>query len=179
MDGRLVIVTGSPGVGKSTLARRLARDWPAEAALHLHSDDMWTWFAKGYIPPWKPESHDQNVVVTRAMAAAATSLAQAYPVVFDGIVGPWFVQFFREAARDASVRLDYLVLRPDRATAVARGTGREGHPMRDAQVIGSMWDQFADLGGLELHVLDTTGLDFKVSVELALDALASGRLRVD
>lgn len=179
MDGRLVIVTGSPGVGKSTLARRLARDWPAEATLHLHSDDMWTWFAKGYMPPWKPESHDQNVVVTRAMAAAATSLAQAYPVVFDGIVGPWFLQFFREAAQGAGVRLDYLVLRPDRATAVARGTGREGHPMRDEQVIGSMWDQFADLGGFEPHVLDTTGLDLKASVELALDALASGRLRVE
>lgn len=178
MVGRLVIVTGSPGVGKSTLARRLARDWPAEAALHAHSDDMWTWFAKGYIPPWKPESRDQNVVVTRAMAAAATTLAQAYPVVFDGIVGPWFVQLFREAAEAAGVRLDYLVLRPDRATAVTRGTGREGHPMRDEQVIGSMWDQFADLGGFEPHVLDTTGLDLMASVELAREALETGRLRV-
>lgn len=178
MVGRLVIVTGSPGVGKSTLARPLARDWPAEAAHHAHSDDMWTWFAKGYVPPWKPESRDQNIVVTGAMASAATTLAQAYPVVFDGIVGPWFVDIFRKAAQAAGVRLDYLVLRPDRATAVARGTGREGHPMRDEQVIGSMWDQFADLGGFEPHVLDTTGLDLKASVELAWDALRAGRLRL-
>lgn len=179
MKGQLVIVTGSPGVGKTTLARRLARGWPAQAALHIHSDDMWTWFAKGYIPPWTPESRDQNIVVTRAMAAAATTLAQAYPVVFDGIVGPWFLPLFREAARGAGVRLDYLVLRPDRADAVARGTGREGHPMRDPQIIGAMWDQFADLGGFEPHALDTTGLDLEASLELALSALASDRLRLD
>jgi len=99
-------------------------------------------------------------------------------VVFDGIVGPWFVEVFREAARAAGVRLDYLVLRPDRATAVARGTGREGHPMRDEQVIGDLWDQFTDLGGFEPHVLDTTGLDLAASAELARESLESGRLRI-
>jgi len=140
---------------------------------------MWTWFAKGYIPPWKPESHDQNVVVSRAMAASAATLAQAYPVVFDGIVGPWFVSFFREAAAGAGVGLDYLVLRPDRATAVARGMDREGHPMRDGAVIGAMWDQFADLGPFEPHVLDTTGLGLEATAALALEALAAGRLRVE
>ncbi|WP_309645615.1 AAA family ATPase [Phenylobacterium sp.] len=178
MAGALVIVTGAPGVGKSTLARRLARDWPGEAALHIHSDDMWTWFAKGFIPPWEPRSHDQNLVVTRAMAANAATLAQAYPVIFDGVVGPWFAPLFVEAAEAARVRLDYMVLRPDRATAVARGTGREGHPMRDPAVIGAMWDQFADLGSLEAHALDTTGLDLTATAELARDALASRRLRI-
>ncbi|MCI3135598.1 AAA family ATPase [Phenylobacterium aquaticum] len=122
MDGRLIIVTGPPGAGKSTLARAVAKAWPGPAALHLHSDDLWTYFVKGYIPPWTPASADQNRVVMEAMAVqAATLAAGGYPVAFDGIVGTWFLPPFREAADRTGVALDYLVLRPDRETTIAPG----------------------------------------------------------
>jgi len=179
VGGRLIIISGSPGVGKSTLARRLARDWPGEVALHVHSDDAWTWFVKGFIPPWRPDSHTQNAVVMEAMAAQAARLAGGgYPVFYDGVLGPWFVAFFRDAARAQKIPLDVMVLRPDRETALARGVGRPDHPMRDPQVIGQLWDQFAELGELAGHALDTTGLDLEQTVALAQAALAAGRLRL-
>ena len=52
MIGRLIIVSGPPGSGKSTVARGIAEAWPESVTLHLHSDDHWTYFVKGYIPPW-------------------------------------------------------------------------------------------------------------------------------
>lgn len=180
MDRRLIIVTGPPGVGKSTVARALALAWPRPATLHIHSDDLWTYFAKGYIPPWKPESRDQNAVVTRAMVAQAVALADGgYPVFFDGIVGPWFLDPFRDSARAAGVRLDYLVLRPGRDEAIARGVAREGHPMRDPAVIGRMWDQFAPMGALESHVLDTSGQAIEATVAAILERLRSEALRLE
>ncbi len=179
MTGRLIIVTGPPGVGKSTVARKLAGAWPGDVALHVHSDDLWTYFVKGYIPPWKPESKDQNVVVTAAMVAQAVALsAGGYPVFFDGIVGPWFLDPFREGARAAGLRLDYLVLRPRRDEAIARGVAREGHPMRDSSVIGAMWDQFADMGELERHVLDTSGQAVELTVIAATEGLTEDQFRL-
>lgn len=179
MDGRLIIVTGPPGSGKSTIARSLARAWPAPAALHIHSDDLWTYFVKGYIPPWTPPAADQNAVVMRAMAAQGAALAAGgYPVMFDGVVGTWFLDPYRDAAQAAGARLDYLVLRPDRETTIARGVARESHPMRDPAVIGAMWDQFADMGALEPHVLDTTALSLGDSLAAALEGLQADRFRL-
>jgi predicted kinase len=178
MSGRLVIVTGPPGAGKSTISRGLALAWPAEAALHVHSDDLWTYFVKGRIPPWEPRSAAQNAVVTEAMAAQAAALASAYPVIFDGVVGPWFLQPFREAAGRAGARLDYLVLRPSREATVSRGVSRAGHPMRDPEVIGRMWDQFSDLGDLEGHAYDTSRLSAEQATAGALAALASDDYRL-
>jgi hypothetical protein len=139
---------------------------------------VWTYFVKGQIPPWQPESAAQNAVVTEAMAAQAAVIAASFPVFFDGIVGPWFLQTFRDAARRKAARLDYLVLRPSRDTAIGRGVSRDGHPMRDAEVIGRMWDEFSDLGEFETHVLDTSSLSSDQTAAVIREALLAGRYQL-
>ena len=65
--GRVVIVTGPPGAGKTAVARRLAQQssWPL--AIHLHSDDFYAYIRKGYVEPWRTELA-QHTVDTSALS---------------------------------------------------------------------------------------------------------------
>ena len=158
MSGRIVIVSGPPGAGKSTIARRLAREAPGALAVHMHTDDFYAYIRKGYVEPWRREAQEQNVAVMNALAAAAGEFARGgYEALVDGIVGPWFFDPWREQAKAHGLDLRFIVLRPREEETVARAVAREDHPMRDAEVVRFMWKQFADLGPFEPHALDSSG----------------------
>ena len=91
MAGPVVILTGPPGAGKSTVADVLARQ-SEMPAVHLHSDDFYDRYIKsGYVLPWLPESQKQNEVVTGVIAGAACAYAAGgYFTLIDGIVGRGF-----------------------------------------------------------------------------------------
>src|SRR5665811_726433 len=106
----LVVVTGPPGAGKSTIAEALAREFSPSAL--VRGDDVFAFLREGAIAPWLPEAHSQNEVVIRAAAAAAGHLASgSCTVVYDGVVGPWFLPTFVEAAGLREVPVSYTHLR--------------------------------------------------------------------
>ena len=176
MTAPILIVSGPPGAGKTTVARRVAEtsDVPA---VHFHTDDFYGAILTGFIAPWLPESHGQNRVVMRAIVAAAAEYAAGgYVVVIDGVVGPWFLDGYREAARRLGVALDYVVLRPDRGTAVARARDRQAFPL--AEYPPGLYESFADLGELEHHVIDTTTDDADALARRVRTGAADGRFRL-
>jgi predicted kinase len=153
--GSILIVTGPPGAGKTTLARALAES-SERPAVHLHADDFYAAIRCGFVAPWLPESAAQNATIARAVAAAAVEYALGgYAVMLDGIVGPWLLDPHREAAARAGVALAYVVLRSDRATVTARARDRAIAPL--AEYPPHIFEGFADLGSLEGHAIDTTG----------------------
>lgn len=147
----LVLVAGPPGAGKSTVARLLAAGW--KPTVHLHTDDVYAWIATGYIEPWRPESHAQNVTIASVVAAAADRFATAgYTVVVDGVLSPWSIEPYRALEREVT----YVVLRPSLEAAEHRAAHRGDHPLKDLSVVGQMHAVFADLGDLEHHAIDST-----------------------
>jgi adenylate kinase family enzyme len=59
--GSILVITGPPGSGKSTVADQVAER--AERAVHIESDVFSRWIVSGRADRWLPELHAQNVVV--------------------------------------------------------------------------------------------------------------------
>jgi len=143
--GELLIITGPPGAGKSTVAGLVADRFEPSAI--VQGDVFFGFVARGYIDPWLPESNEQNTVVTEATARATSVFAGGgFTTIFDGMVGPWFLPTFLSVAGVANVH--YAVLLPTVETCVARVLGRTDHGFLDEDVTRQMHASFAD-GGVE------------------------------
>jgi chloramphenicol 3-O-phosphotransferase len=146
---RITILTGSPGAGKTTLARALAAASPH--GLHLVADVFYT-FPAHPVSPILPESRVQNAAVIAAVARAASAFAaRGYEVFVDGIIGPWFLPLVATELGPSGIPVDYVVLRIGLDDAIRRVAIREAGL---EAVVRHMHAAFEQLGAYEPHVLD-------------------------
>lgn len=169
----ILVLTGPPGIGKTTVARLVADALPR--SVHLEADTFWRFIRSGSVAPWLPEAHEQNEVVVQAVARTAAQFAAGgFDVVVDGIVGPWFLDPFRRCAAGAEVGLHYVVLAADLDVTIGRATSRGAHGLSDEDPIRRMHAEFASAVPHEHLILDAGSRTASDVAEQVLHAWRTG-----
>ena len=157
--GEVLLLTGSPGSGKTTVAPLVADRRAPSACLDL--DWFFAKLRRGAIEPWRAEAHAQNRVVLGAAAEAVAAFAQGgYFIVAEGILYPFMLDLFVLACAPHALRLSYAVLRAPIGVVQQRVQDRRSEPpharaLADADVVDDLWAQFETHGVGELHRVDS------------------------
>ena len=163
----MVVITGSPGTGKTTISSIIAKESSMEKSVHMHTDDFYHYLSKGAIPPYLPESNDQNLIVIEAFLDAAKRYVRGgYDVIVDGIIGPWFLSPWEEITKEG-YEVHYIILRASKEETIKRAVERSKLDREtNTKVVETMWVQFHNLGYYERNVIDTTNLSISDTVSM-------------
>lgn len=150
------MVTGPPGAGKTTVSDLLSRLFQPSA--RVAGDEFFGFLDQGYLEPWTAAAHRQNEVVLGAAAAAAGRLVLGgYTVIYDGVVGPWFLDAFSKAT--GLPFLHYAILLPPENVCVERVAARIGHGFTDLAAAAQMYADFIRSDIDSRHVVATLAAD--------------------
>lgn len=171
----LLILSGPPGAGKSTIAHLVAHEFALSMALEM--DFFWASVMEGFVAPWEPAAHDQNLVMLQAsIASVAPLVAAGYATVLEGIVTPDRLRTFHVQLRELDVPVYYVVLRPTLEVCLVRSVDRLQEPRHAGALalegpVRRMYTRFERLDAYEKHVIDSSRLSLEDTVRAVVDAL--------
>jgi predicted kinase len=166
--GSVIIVSGGPAVGKTTVSRLVAAAF--DRSVHLQADDLMASIVSGWVDPNLPEAEQQNEAIGGVLAVSAMSFAQdGYMTVVDGYLFPEGVEGLAAACTSRGLSCHYVVLTADLDTCWVRASRRgEGRWPLEFSPFAAVHRRFDDLDLDPRHMVEATG-----SPEAARDAVLS------
>jgi hypothetical protein len=173
----VVVVTGPPGVGKTTISRLVAAAF--DRSVHLQADDFLAAVVSGWVEPNLPEAAAQHEAVGGAIAVSAMGFAgDGYATVVDGYLCPDGVGGLAAACAARGLECHYVVLHADVDACWSRAESRgEGRWPLEREPFVAVHTRFRELALPARHVVDATSAAESVR-DAVVAAYAEGRLVV-
>jgi adenylate kinase family enzyme len=157
----VLILTGPPAAGKSTVARALAERYDRVA--HIPVDALREFITPtGYVPPWGPPAawQRQQALATRnACALAANFLAERFAVIIDDVViTKEALSAYVEGLKPAGAPIHYVRLLPRLDVCLARNKVRRQWERLRPSRIETVYRDFAAAGDIGGATVDSSVL---------------------
>lgn len=115
----LYILTGPPGVGKTTISNELAKS--LDKSVIIEGDDIYNQVVSGRVSPWKEGNH-LNIFWKICLNTIDIYLKNNYNVVFNYIISPESLNILKNKFKNYTLR--FSVLLADEETLLARDSRR-------------------------------------------------------
>ena len=141
----------------------------------MHTVDFYHDLSKGAIPPYLPESNEQNLIVIEVFLEAAKRYARGrFELIVDGLVGTCFLDPLLNFVQP-HYEVHYIVLRASKEETMKRAIKRSKLDREtNIELVETMWEQFSNLGIYESNVIDTTTHSVKDTVSAVKEKIVRG-----
>jgi len=142
-EGRIVVISGPIGAGKSTVAQALVAR-ASVPTIWIEGDDFWNFSARGVNLFSRLKNFE---LMIRSMFAAALPWAKGgYQVVLDFSIPPDSVPTLQSMAIGRNIPVDFVLLRPSLEECARRAANREEGVVTDYTEYEYFYEQFSPKG---------------------------------
>jgi chloramphenicol 3-O-phosphotransferase len=170
----VLILTGPPGAGKSSVAQALAERYDRVA--HVDVDTLRHFITPtGYIAPGKPGFQRQQALAVRnACSLARNFLEERIAVIVDDVViGTPDLERYLSGLQDSGCTVHYVRLLPSLDVCQARNVARrEGR--QPSERVERVWREFEAAGPFAGVTIDSSALDAHTTADKLQALTTSG-----
>ena len=156
----LYIITGSAGVGKSTISKELAMS--SNKSVLIEGDNIYHQVVRAYVPAWKDGNHLQTFWKV-CMEIIKIYLDDGYDVIFNYIVTPKNIDFIKDNIQNYTIK--FVVLLTDEATLLSRDKERPENCQMKERCI-TLLNSFKSRNYNAQNILNTTNLSISHTLEI-------------
>ena len=173
MENCVYIVSGPPGVGKSTVSKELAYSFDKSAV--IEGDMIYLMIKSGLVAPWEDDGYYMDLFWDNVISLTDNFMARGITVIIEYVLFEEQLKKISEFLKAKQINLKYCVLLAEEETLRARDSSRKEIERTGDLSIQSR-NEFLTKNIEKNHLLYTDDLDVK---ETAYIIKTSDRFLVD